>query len=250
MKHCFYIALFVALGPLFTSSLLAQVEDPVTPAAEVVAKAQPASQAAAEEPQDKDSPVAVPPLAHYAKLWTESLFTTRALPPPEAPAGPTFTDSLSLSGTYEDNGKMTAVLMDKTTSNTVLAYIGEDNAEGFRIVKVVPGDSPDQMKLQLQKGTTFGWVSFGAESEAPPAAGAGGGRAPGGLLGTRNNTIPNPPGNRIGGMRNVQQPPSPPPQPMPSPVMQAPPAAAPPSLRGGMPQVAPAVSGDIPLPPP
>lgn len=230
------------------------VEDPVAPAAaEVIAKAQPATPPAPAEPVDKDCPVVVPPLDHYAKLWTKSLFTSRALPPPEAPAGPNFTDNLSLSGTYEEKGKLTAILIDKSTSGVVLAYIGEDNPEGFRIVKVQPGALPDQMRLQLQKGSQFGWVGFSTDVQGEvPAA------APASPLGTRS-AIPPSPGrgfnnnpNRIPGppARNaVPQAAAPvftaPPAPQPSP------AASPaPSLRGGAPQAAPAVPADIPLPPP
>jgi len=239
----------VGLSLIVAIKLHAEVEDPVAPAApEVIAKAQPAT-AAEEAPEDKDSPVVVPPVSHFAKLWTNSLFTSRALPPPEAPAGPNFTDSLALSGTYEENGKLTAVLIDKTTSSVVLAYIGEDNTEGFRIVKVTPGASPDQMKLQLQKGSQFGWVTFGADAmgEAPPTAPAA--NSP---LGTRN-AVPSPgPRNvgraNLGGARNL--PPVPQPAAVAQPVMPPPTQAPLSNLRAGMPQAAPAVPNDIPLPPP
>lgn len=249
MKRIHLIRILIGLSLIFAIKLHAQVEDPVAPPAmEVVAKAQPVRPLPAAEPVDKSSPVVVPALDHYARLWTESLFTTRALPPPEAPAGPNFTDNLSLSGTYEENGKLTAILIDKTTSNVVLAYIGEDNPEGIRIVKVTPGATPDQMKLQLQKGALFGWVTFNTESDAPPAGGAGG-LAPNGPLGTRN-TVPSPPPGRMGNpnvpqQRNAQM--MPPQQAPPSPAIPQPAA---PSLRGGMPQAPPAVPGDIPLPPP
>jgi len=80
-----------------------------------------------EEPAEAgaDAPVRVPPMKHYARLWTDSIFTTRAIAMPAA-AGPSFTDNLTLSGTFEDNGKLTAILIDRTTSGIVQAYIGEE----------------------------------------------------------------------------------------------------------------------------
>ncbi|MFZ4595824.1 MAG: hypothetical protein ACOYOF_16310 [Verrucomicrobiaceae bacterium] len=124
----------------------------------------------AEANANTDAPVRVPPLKHYARLWTDSQFTTRAMALPAA-SGPIFTDNLSLSGTFEDNGKLTAILIDRTTSNIVQAYIGEDNAEGFRISKIEPGPTPDKMRVQLQKGNQVGWLSFGEVTQAPaPAA--------------------------------------------------------------------------------
>ena len=247
MKRHHLFRILVGLALIAAIKLHAQVTDSVaSEPKEVIARAQPVNPPASEPPVDKDCPVVVPALDHYAKLWTNSLFTSRALPPPEAPAGPNFTDNLSLSGTYEENGKLTAVLVDKSTSTVVLAYIGEDNPEGFRIVKVNPGTTPDQVKLQLQKGSQFGWVAFNTDvpSEAPPPA-------PNSPLATRN-AVPTPVGRN--GNRPVQAPVRNIPQ---APVMAAPmaqpaiPAPSPVnSLRGGMPQVAPAVPGDIPLPPP
>ena len=147
-----------------------------------------------------------------------------------------------------------SILIDKSTSTVVLAYIGEDNPEGFRIVKVNPGDSPDQTKLQLQKGSQFGWVTFSGDvmGEAPAVV-----PAPNSPLGTRN-AVPSPVG------RNVNRLPGPPPRampmPQPQPAFVAPPVAQPVApaptqapvnmLRGGMPEASPAVPSDIPLPPP
>ncbi|MDB6120173.1 MAG: hypothetical protein JWO08_3954 [Verrucomicrobiaceae bacterium] len=247
MKRINLFRILVGLALIVAIKLHAQDDAPL----EVIAKAQPATPPAAApaEVVDNDCPVIVPALDHYAKLWTNSLFTSRALPPPEAPAGPNFTDNLSLSGTYEEKGKLTAILIDKSTSSVVLAYIGEDNPEGFRIVKVTPGGLPDQMKLQLQKGSQFGWVGFSndVQGEAPPAA------APASSLGTRN-AVPSP--GR--GFNNRPLPnagrsaPMPPPLPVPltEPAAPSPSPAVENSLRGGMPSVAPAVPVDIPLPPP
>jgi hypothetical protein len=184
-----------------------------------------------------DSPVPRPALQHFAKLWAESLFTTRALPAPEAPKGPTFADNLSLSGTYELNGKMVAILIDKTTSSVMEAYIGEDNESGIRIVKVEPGASSDSMKLQLQKGTEVGWIRF----------------ADANTTSDQQMARPETPGAPMApppqGMPQI-----PPPMPVPAPVPM--PQAAQPSaqpqfqLNAGMPQAAPALPDDVPLPPP
>ncbi len=181
----------------------------------------------------EDSPVERPTLERYAKLWTESLFTTRALPAPAAPPGPTFADNLTLSGTYEMNGKLVAILIDKTTSGVIEAYIGEDNDAGIRISKVEPGAGVDTMKIQLQKASEVGWVSFAdanATSEqvmARPVINAAPPAAP---------VVPQ------------FQPPMP--VPVPTPVQPAPQAVPQYNLNAGMPQAAPAVPSDVPLPPP
>ncbi|MDB6074506.1 MAG: hypothetical protein JWO89_2146 [Verrucomicrobiaceae bacterium] len=251
MKRINVFRILVGLALIVAIKLHAQDDAPVEVIAKALSAAPPAAAAPAEV-VDKDCPVIVPALDHYAKLWTNSLFTSRALPPPEAPAGPNFTDNLSLSGTYEEKGKLTAILIDKSTSSVVLAYIGEDNPEGFRIVKVTPGVGPDQMKLQLQKGSQFGWVGFSndVQGEAPPVA------APQSVLGTRN-AVPSPARNLNnrsfqGAGRSAPMPP-PLPVPLTEPAAPPPAAVAAPaenSLRGGMPQAAPAVPVDIPLPPP
>ena len=237
-------------------SLAQDAEPPV-----VVAKAIPVSTeppapsnkpaAPAEPEKPDDSPVPLPALDHYSRLWTESLFTTRAMPMPDAPAGPTFSDNFTLSGTFEEKGKVTAVLIDKTTSGIVQAYIGVDNEEGFRISKIEPGASSDQMRIQLQKGNQVGWVTF-SDGGASTANGAPSSTpAPDGMLATRpGGNVPQPTLFPQGS--NVPPPPS---IPVPG-VAPAIPAAAPaqptppPTLRGGMPSAPPALPGDPPLPPP
>ncbi|MEN3943167.1 hypothetical protein WJU23_17850 [Prosthecobacter sp. SYSU 5D2] len=127
---------------------------------------------AAQEPAPAPPPVPFPDLTHYAPLWEKSLFTTRDLPSPDAPAGPIFTDSLSLTGIYELDGKTVAVLVDKATSLISEARFDEENEAGIKIRKVTPGASMDKTRVQLQKGDQAGWVSFGevAPAPAPPAS--------------------------------------------------------------------------------
>jgi len=234
-----------------TGLVLAQDTTPT----EQVAKAIPVqSQLPAPTPKDAasddapdDSPVPLPALEDFAPLWTDSLFTTRALPMDDAPAGPSFTDNLSLSGTYEERGKLTAILIDKTTSGIVQAYIGEDNEDGFRIAKIEPGESPDRTRIQLQKGNQVGWVSFSdASGGAPPTP-----QAPAsGPLATR-------PGNTVQGPQPTTLFPQgaapsfvPPALPADPPPNMMPQQSAAPSLRGGLPEAPPTLPGDPPLPPP
>jgi len=197
-------------------------------------------------PAVANAPVELPPLSHFSRLWTESLFTTRALPAPTV-EGPSFADNLALSGTYELNGKMVAILIDKTTSSVIEAYIGEDNSSGIRIIKVEPGASPDSMRLQLQKGTDAGWVSF-ADSAAMVVS----------------TPAPNPgqPQVQNQGMTPMQQPQGPQGSPVippsaQSPVLQPqyappPPSSLPgspmPGMNSGLPQSPPHID-DVPLPP-
>jgi hypothetical protein len=125
---------------------------------------------AAQEPTPP--PVPFPDITHYAPLWEKSLFTTRDLPSPDAPAGPIFTDSLSLTGIYELDGKTVAVLVDKATSLISEARFEEENEAGIKIRKVTPGASMDKTRVQLQKGDQAGWVSFGdirAPAAPPPS---------------------------------------------------------------------------------
>lgn len=119
----------------------------------------------------KEPPVPFPELKHYAPLWEKSLFTTRDLPSPDAPAGPLFTDALSLVGVYEVDGQVVAVLVDRTTSLISEARLNAENENGIRIRKVTPGATMDKTRVQLQKGDQAGWVAF-AETPAAPAPAA------------------------------------------------------------------------------
>ena len=210
-----------------------------------------------------DAPLAFPPLEHYAKLWENSMFTTKSLPPPDdAPKGPIFTDNLTLAGIYEVDGAVVGVVLDRTTSLITEVRIGAENEQGVKIVRVNPGSSPDKTRLQLQKGDVAGWVGFSAESSTPvsqpaqgtPNQGTGPGAVPqGGSAFPGRPAIPQPasppqanpssPGGPRGipggpsSMRN--QPAAPPPQLIPqSPVVPVIPNAAPGTGES-----------DIPLPP-
>jgi hypothetical protein len=190
---------------------------------------EPVAPAIVPEPAD-DAPLAFPPLEHYAKLWENSLFTTKALPPPDdEPKGPLFTDSLSLAGVYEVDGAIAAVLVNKSTSLITEVRIGAENEEGLKIVRVNPGATPDKTRIQLQKGTEFGWVTFAAESASAPADEP-----------TPAGTV-SPVGSAIPGRPAAEPPPNIP-------------NAVPPQLRNPPAQPAPAptptVPNDIPLPPP
>ena len=133
-----------------------------------------------------DAPLAFPPLEHYAKLWENSMFTTKSLPPPDdAPKGPIFTDNLTLVGIYEVDGAVAGVVLDRTTSLITEVRIGAENEQGVKIARVNPGSTPDKTRLQLQKGDVAGWVSFAVETALPagqtvqgaPGTGSGPGQA-------------------------------------------------------------------------
>ncbi|MES2595218.1 MAG: hypothetical protein V4662_07780 [Verrucomicrobiota bacterium] len=112
-------------------------------------------------------PLAFPDIQHYAALWERSVFTTKDLPSPDAPTGPIFSDNLGLSGMYEVDGQVVAVLIDRTTSQYSEARIGSENEQGIKIRKVHPGATMDKTRVQLQKGEIAGWVTFG-DVTAPP----------------------------------------------------------------------------------
>lgn len=117
--------------------------------------------ASAQEAKNDDAPVPFPKLEHFAALWERSIFTTRDLPSPDAPSGPNFAENLSLSGIYEIDGAVVAVLVDRTTSQVMEAHIGSENEQGIKIRSVTPGASVDKTRIQLQKGDQAGWVTFG-----------------------------------------------------------------------------------------
>ena len=250
LRHPAFVAPLLSvvsvLSVLFSSAQDAEVQ---------VAKAVPTSESAAPEPaKEDDSPVPLPALSHFERLWKDSMFTTKALPTPDVPAGPNFADNYSLSGTFEERGKMTAILIDKSTSGIVQAYIGEDNDEGFRIAKIEPGDSPEKMRIQIQKGNQAGWVKFadsggeggitmqqpgqGAPNNGPLAT------RPGGMPAPQQGTIPQAPVHAPKNIPRAEPISSIPAVPTPEPV------PAPPSLQGGMPQAPATLPGDPPLPPP
>ncbi|MCF7784791.1 MAG: hypothetical protein K9N47_01645 [Prosthecobacter sp.] len=101
-------------------------------------------------------------------MWERSIFTTKDLPSPDAPTGPNFADNLSLSGIYEIDGAVVAVLVDRVTSQVMEARIGSENEMGIKIRAVKPGESVDKTRIQLQKGDQAGWISFADLTNQPP----------------------------------------------------------------------------------
>lgn len=123
----------------------------------------------AEDVKKDAPPVEFPELEHFAPLWERSIFTTKDLPSPDAPSGPNFADNLSLSGIYEIDGAVVAVLVDRTTSQVMEARIGSENEMGIKIRQVTPGASVDKTRIQLQKGDQAGWISFADAAASQPA---------------------------------------------------------------------------------
>lgn len=123
----------------------------------------------AAEEQKAASPVEFPKLDHFEPLWRRSIFTTKDLPAPQEPGGPNFADNLSLSGIYEIDGAVAAVLVDRTTSQVMEVRIGSENEMGIKIRQVTPGASVDKTRIQLQKGDQAGWVSFADAAASQPA---------------------------------------------------------------------------------
>lgn len=105
-------------------------------------------------------PVEFPKLEAYAALWERSVFTTKDLPAPDAPAGPSFADNLSLSGVYELQGEVVALIVDKTTSQVFQAKIGSENEIGVKVRKIDGDITSAKIRVQLQKGDQVGWVTL------------------------------------------------------------------------------------------
>lgn len=187
------------------------------------------------------APVPVPPLTHYAALWERSMFTTLDLPAPETPQGPGFADQLVLAGTYEVDGAVVAVILDKMTAQVTEARIGSDNEMGVRIKSVEPGSEGSVRRVQLQKGMQSGWIQVAeVTATAAPAP------APGTAASTLD--VPAQPLIKGGDMGNPAAPPAPVPAPAaPTPsVVQPLPAQSPPPAAATTPN--PSLD-DIPLPP-
>ncbi len=112
-------------------------------------------------------PVEFPKTEAYAALWERSLFTTKDLPAPDAPAGPSFADNLSLSGVYELQGEVVALIVDKTTSQVFQAKIGSENEIGVKVRKIDGDITSAKVRVQLQKGDQVGWVTLSDGLGAP-----------------------------------------------------------------------------------
>jgi hypothetical protein len=112
-------------------------------------------------------PVEFPKLDAYTSLWERSLFTTKDLPAPDAPAGPSFADNLSLSGVYELQGEVVALIVDKTTSQVFQAKIGSENEIGVKVRKIDGDITSAKVRVQLQKGDQVGWVTLSDGLGAP-----------------------------------------------------------------------------------
>lgn len=123
----------------------------------------------AQETKPAEPPVEFPKLERFEPLWKRSIFTTKDLPSPDAPTGPNFADNLSLSGIYEIDGAVVAVLVDRVTSQVMEARIGSENEMGIKIRQVTPGASVDKTRIQLQRGDQAGWVSFADPAAAQPS---------------------------------------------------------------------------------
>jgi hypothetical protein len=121
-----------------------------------------------EEAKAAAAPVPVPPLSHYAALWQRSMFTTLDLPAPEVPQGPGFADQMVLAGTYEVDGAVVAVILDKMTAQVSEARIGSDNEMGVRIKSVEPGTEGSVRRVQLQKGMQSGWIQVAEVASGGP----------------------------------------------------------------------------------
>jgi len=196
-----------------------------------------ASFASAQEPKKQhDTPVPFPQLEHFTALWERSIFTTKDLPSPDAPTGPNFADNLSLSGIYEIDGGVVAVLVDRTTSQVMEARIGSENEMGIKIRAVKPGESVDKTRIQLQKGDQAGWISF-ADVSSPPAEVVQRAVIPSQQSPNQAQGLPQ--------RRNMNAPPAQNGLP-PNPILPPPSTPVP----GAAPKPAPPKINDVPLPPP
>jgi len=119
--------------------------------------------------EESTTPVEFPKLEAYASLWERSLFTTKDLPAPDAPAGPSFVDNLSLSGVYELQGEVVALIVDKTTSQVFQAKIGSENEIGVKVRKIDGDITSPKIRVQLQKGDQVGWATLSDGISAVPA---------------------------------------------------------------------------------
>jgi hypothetical protein len=115
------------------------------------------------------TPVEFPKLEAYAALWERSVFTTKDLPSPDAPAGPSFVDNLTLLGLYEFGGEVVASISDKTTSQVFQAKIGSENEIGVKIRKIQGEVTDAKVRVQLQKGDQVGWITVSDGINAMPA---------------------------------------------------------------------------------
>mgnify|MGYP000382025775 CR=1 FL=1 len=60
--------------------------------------------------------------------------------------------NLSLSGVYELQGEVVALIVDKTTSQVFQAKIGSENEIGVKVRKIDGEITSDKIRVQLQKG--------------------------------------------------------------------------------------------------
>ena len=209
----------------------------------------------------EDSPVAFPELKHFAPLWERSVFTTKDLPAPEVVGGPSFIDNFSLSGMYEIQGEVVAMIVDKSTSSVFSVKIGSENEIGIKIRKITGDITDSKTRIQLQKGEQVGWLSqsdglSGAPTETVRPAGVPG--QPPAVAGAESAQPMAPGPQRLGpgapaGLPTRQAP---------AQLLLPPPASQPvtpqqdvlPQLSQSAPPEVPTVetppAGDIPLPPP
>ena len=124
----------------------------------------------AEEPKPVEgaatTTVQRPTLERYAKLWTESLFTSER----SAASAASFAENLTLAGVYEVDGRAIAVVVDKQSSIVTEVDSRPVANQKLRLVRIEKGDSSEKDRVLLQNGAITGWVSFAETTAGATAA--------------------------------------------------------------------------------
>jgi len=146
------------------------------------------SAAAADQRDQVFTPPTKPNPSDYARLWTNSPFTTKVEVVQEQ--GPGFADKFRLEGVMTLDGKDVACLTNTETEEVL--YLSQDApAQGISLISIQNRDQIDQMRVLLASGGQRATVSFDdAQIVVSPAAGA---KKP---QSQQNNNQPQPPQQR------------------------------------------------------
>lgn len=166
-----FLPLLLAVGPLLSHAQNLPSQDPTETATPT-----PPTSPVSPEPQTSHASVALAqpyPLDRYQPLLELNPFT---LITPENESTPNFAQNLSLLGIMRSGGKVTALLFDSETRTRFTVSEDPDPTTGLRIESSTLANRPDEVTLQLAKGSERATVRFNRDAMA---LAAGGGSNPG-----------------------------------------------------------------------
>ncbi len=122
----------------------------------------------ADEPAGAVPEEAVPyPADRYANLWAESLFFKETDSPA---ADPGFARDLTLAGTYEIEGRLSAILMNRRTQSVQEVSQAGPNGNGLRLIEVNRQADPAKTRVLVEQNGHRAWIDSSTDRQKGPSS--------------------------------------------------------------------------------